>query len=392
MPTVLVDLTPYQTTHRLRGIGRYVFDLAHGLGEALRARSRHGIRVLGLTWLDETGEGTVVEDLSALRPRGDARGLESADARVRYGRRMHFGALARKVGADLVHLTDARGTPLFGTRRVVTCHDLIPLRFADRYLGWQDGFAPIRRVRDQHRYSGADHIIAISEETRLDLRRLLGVPDDRMSVVHNGIDLARFSADSSPNDAAIVAGYGLVRPYFVYVGAWEWRKNAEGMFGALAHARAEGSPLELAFVGQLNAGERERLEGLAASMGVAGQVRALGFVPDEHLPALYRRSLGHVLVSIAEGFGLTLVEAMASGTPLVASAGSSLAEVAGDAGVLVPTDDPRAIGDALLRLSSDASLRADLRRRGLVRAQDFSRERFAERTLAVYERLLSAKA
>ncbi|MBL8714821.1 MAG: glycosyltransferase family 4 protein [Myxococcales bacterium] len=389
MRTALVDLTPFQTTHRLRGIGRYVHDLAQGLGAVQRRAREAGVRVLGVTWIDETGEGTVVEDLASLRPRGDAKGLDSADARVRYGRRMHFGAIARRVGADLVHLTDARGTPVLGPRRVVTCHDLIPLRFSTRYLGWQDGFAPIRRLRELHRYGGADHVIAISEETRRDLRRLLEVPDDRISVVHNGIDLARFSAEPAADDAAIVARYGLERPYFVYVGAWEWRKNAEGMFGALAHARAHGTALELAFVGNLSAGERGRLEALAESVGVQGQVRALGFVPDEHLPALYRRSLGHVLVSFAEGFGLTLVEAMACGAPLVATAGSSLAEVAGDAGLLVPPDDTRAIGEAMVRLAEQSALRAQLRERGLVRAREFSRERFAERTLAVYARLLA---
>lgn len=388
MPTVLVDLTPYQTTHRLRGIGRYVYDLAQGIG-AVVARARPDFRVLGVTWLDETGEATVTDDLSTLRARGDNRGLAAADARVRYGRRMHLGAVARRVGADLVHLTDARGTPIRGPRRVVTCHDLIPLRFADRYLGWQDGYAAIRRVRDLWRYKSAAHVVAISEETRRDLRRLLDVPDASISVVHNGIDLSRFSADPAPDDAATVARYGLERPYFVYVGAWEWRKNAEGMFGALAHARARGAELDLAFVGNLSVAERGRLEALAASLGVAGQVRALGFVPDEHLPALYRRSLGHVLVSFAEGFGLTLVEAMASGAPLVATAGSSLAEVAGDAGLLVPPDDPRAIGDAMVRLAEDRELRDQLRSRGLVRAREFSRDRFAERTLAVFGRLLA---
>ncbi len=389
MRTALVDLTPFQTTHRLRGIGRYVLDLAQGLGAVQRRAREAGVRVLGVTWIDETGEGTVVEDLAALRPRGDAKGLDSADARVRYGRRMHFGTIARRVGADLVHLTDARGTPVLGPRRVVTCHDLIPLRFATRYLGWQDGFAPIRRLRELHRYGGADHVIAISEETRRDLRRLLDVDDDRISVVHNGIDLTRFSAEPADDDAAIVARYGLARPYFVYVGAWEWRKNAEGMFGALAHARRRGTPLELAFVGNLSVGERGRLEALAERVGVQGQVRALGFVPDEHLPALYRRSLGHVLVSFAEGFGLTLVEAMACGAPLVATAGSSLAEVAGDAGLLVPPDDTSAIGEAMARLAEQPELRAQLRERGLVRAREFSRERFAERTLAVYARLLA---
>lgn len=387
MPTVLVDLTPYQTTHRLRGIGRYVYDLAQGIG-AVVARTRPDFRVLGVTWLDETGEATVTDDLSTLRPRGDNRGLAPADARVRYGRRMHLGAVARRVGADLVHLTDARGTPVRGPRRVVTCHDLIPLRFADRYLGWQDGYAAIRRVRDLYRYKNAAHVIAISEETRRDLRRLLDVPDSSISVVHNGIDLSRFSADPSPEDAAVVGHYALDRPYFVYVGAWEWRKNAEGMFGALAHARARGTHVDLAFVGNLSAAERGRLESLARSLGVEGHVRALGFVPDEHLPALYRRSLGHVLVSFAEGFGLTLVEAMASGAPLVATAGSSLAEVADDAGLLVPPDDPRAIGDAMVRLAEDPELRSLLRSRGLVRAREFSRDRFAERTLAVFGRLL----
>ncbi len=382
MKTILVDLTPYQTMHRHRGIGRYVLDLARGLG-ALRSDE---VRVLGLATLSPTGAPTILEDLGTLAPIVADVDLRANDARARWLRRARLGAAARHVGASFVHLPDARGTPL-GVRRVPTCHDLIPLRFPGQYLDWRDGYSIVRRRREIGRYRDAVHVVAISEETRHDLVRLLDVPVTRVSVVHNGTDLTQWKSAPDPIDIAVVERHGLADvPYVLYVGGLEWRKNAEGMLAAIARAGAE-LELDLAFVGLLDEGELCRLRALAQSLGVPARLRPLGYVSDADLAALYRRSVAHLLISRAEGFGLTLVEAMACGAPVVATAGSSLAEVAGEAAILVDPDDVSAIAAALVSLTRDLDLRESLRKKGVARAARFSREACAAATLRVYERV-----
>jgi glycosyltransferase involved in cell wall biosynthesis len=124
--------------------------------------------------------------------------------------------------------------------------------------------------------------------------------------------------------------------------------------------------------------------------GVSDAVRMLGFVSDDELAVLYRAASAHVLVSRCEGFGLTVVEAMASGCAVLTTRGGSLDEVAGDAALTVDPDDHAAIGDALLRLASDAALRADLAERGRKRAPQFSRAVQATAMARAYRRLLGA--
>ena len=384
-PTVLLDLTPWQTMHRLRGIGRYVYDLAAGLGTVARGDDGGSkLRVLGVAWIDGRGRGTILEDLSALTDVMPRERLADADARVRWRRRIYLGRVARHVGACAVHVPDARGTPLGSIPRIVTCHDLIPLRFPERYLDWKDGGALLRRARDARRYRGAACVIAISEETRRDLVSLLAVDPLRINVVHNGIDLGRWSTEPTEKGRALLARRGLAaNPYLLYVGGLEWRKNADTMLAAIAHASTT-TTIDLAWAGRLDDSEIARLTALAQAHGVGERLKLLGFVDDAELAVLYRRSLAHLFVSRAEGFGLTLVEAMACGAPVIATAGSSLAEVAGDAALLVDPEEASAIAAAALRLLHDRALRVELRTRGAERAQVFSHVAFARRTLDVY--------
>jgi glycosyltransferase involved in cell wall biosynthesis len=130
------------------------------------------------------------------------------------------------------------------------------------------------------------------------------------------------------------------------------------------------------------------VEAAARDAGVFGSLKRVGFVPDSDLALLYRSAVAHVLVSRLEGFGLTIVEAMASGCPVVTTVAGSLAEVAGDAALTVDPEDHAAIGAALARLVKEAGLRDDLIVRGRERAPRFSRRRFAQATAEIYRRFL----
>jgi glycosyltransferase involved in cell wall biosynthesis len=295
------------------------------------------------------------------------------------------------VGAALLHLPAPGATPLrrAGARTVVTCHDLIPYRYPERYAELAEGLRWGRRVLDRRRYRSPDHVIAISHATAAELEHFLGLGPERVSIVASGIDRGRWTAGADADDRVHLATRGLEqRRFFVCVGDADWRKNSEGVFRALKRARACHPKLELLWVGKLSEERLRSVRARAATCGVAGACHFLGYVPDPALKAIYRAALGTVFVSRAEGFGYPVLEAMASGCPVITSNVSSLPEVAGDAALLVDPEEPAAIAQAMMALCQHDALRQDLRRRGLVRAQAFSLEAQARATLAVYRRLL----
>ena len=169
------------------------------------------------------------------------------------------------------------------------------------------------------------------------------------------------------------------------MGSLEPGKNRGRLLQAFGRLRARGLEHTLAVAGQ-RAWRFEGEEPLAGRLGLADAVRFLGYVPPADLPALYSAADLFVFPSLYEGFGLPALEALACGTPVVTSSVSALPEVVGDAALQVDPLDVEALAEAMERLLRDDGLRADLRERGLRRAEEFSWERTARQTLAVYER------
>lgn len=376
-PRLLLDLTPLDTPARARGIGRYIRDLATGLS-SLPAAEVAGLEILGLTSLEWSGNYTLTEDIGnyAGNPRL-IRPTESDYYRWAYRQRIALWRAAARAGASAVHLCDPHATPLLlgvsGCRRIVTCHDLVASRFPERYTGVRDGGAFIGKGIERRRYASADLVVAISDATRGDVLSLLGVPDRRVVRVHNGVDVARWANNVVVEPSATLARLGVHRDFVLYVGGSDWRKNAEGMFAGLAQARTLGLDLELVWAGSLDAGHIAGLKGEAARWGVSHAVNLLGYVNDDDLLVLYRAARAHLFVSRYEGFGLTVVEAMAAGCPVVTSVDGALREVAGDAALTVNPEDYSAIAQAIASVCRDESLRAGLIQRGRERAPRFSR-------------------
>jgi glycosyltransferase involved in cell wall biosynthesis len=232
-------------------------------------------------------------------------------------------------------------------------------------------------------------VLAISDATRADARSLLGIPHDKLVRVHNGVDVQRWAAAPTCAAQPTLERFGLSqRDFLLYVGGSDWRKNVEGMLGGLALARARGLDLDLVWAGHLGAGHVAAIEEEARRFGVAGSLRRLGYVRDEELSVLYRAARAHLFVSRYEGFGLTVVEAMAAGCPVITTRDGALAEVAGDAALTVEPDDHPAIADAIVRVCRDRELRAELVRRGRERAPVFSREAQAREMVRIYREFL----
>jgi glycosyltransferase involved in cell wall biosynthesis len=304
-------------------------------------------------------------------------------------RRLLMGGLLKRMHSRLVHLPDPPGTPFDrGQRRIVTCHDLIPLVLAKDYLSPLPGSRLLQRERDKARYKTAARVIAISDATRRDLIEQLSIPPERIDVVHHGVDHQRFSPHGASDELAqLHESLNISAPYILYIGAGDARKNLPLMLRAYARSGV-AEDVSLVLAGPLSKRQRERLKREASLAGVSERVQLLGYTDEKFVAPLYRNCLAHVFPSSYEGFGLTVLEAMACGAPTLTTAFSSLGEVAGDAALTLRELEEEPFALELTRLVSDAELRADLRRRGLSHVQSFTWERCAAQTLGCYQRAL----
>jgi glycosyltransferase involved in cell wall biosynthesis len=273
-------------------------------------------------------------------------------------------------------------------RYLITVHDLI------RYFDLHDGNAPlIHRPNARDRaylaldYAGirmADHVIAVSEATKRDIVRQLGIREADVTVVHQGIDHDVFR----PVDRRYCEGR-----YVLFVGSEHPRKNLRTLFSAFRKLKADARFRDVKLVkagspGGPESAFRDATLAAVTSLGLEDDVVLTGRVREEELPVLYSGAECLVLPSLYEGFGLPPLEAMACGCPVVVSNASSLPEVAGHAALQVEARDHEALAAAIETILTDRVRREDLRERGLERAQHFSWERTAHETLRVYERLV----
>lgn len=255
---------------------------------------------------------------------------------------------------------------------VVTVHDLIPWAFGGwRMLGERLRYRAPRRLLPR-----AELVIAVSDSTAADLRRLARVDEDRIRVVHEGLE-TRFHPRQGAAER-VGERWGQQRPYFLFVGALDVRKDPKGLLRAWDVARAVGADCDL-----LIAGEPGRQA--PPSMGAA---RMLGSVTDEELVDLLSASACMLFPTLYEGFGLPALEAMGCGCPVAAYRNSSLPEVMGDAGALVPTRDAVGLGRAAAALVVDPDLRRKAVAKGLARARRFTWPEAARRTIEAYQGLL----
>lgn len=253
---------------------------------------------------------------------------------------------------------------------VVTVHDLgyLPYRLAYRPTAWI--YLLLSTIWSAR---VATRVIVDSEATRRDLLRHVEIDPGKVDVVPLGVE-PRFH----PRPPAVVLG--LEPGYFLFVGTRQPRKNLPRLLRAYARARAEAVMPPLVLAG----GSDPRYA--AAGLGPTDGVVELGYVSDDAMPALYASAGAVLLPSLYEGFGLPLLEGMASGAPVLGGNNSSMPELVGQAGLLVDAADEGAIAAALVRLAGDAQLRSELAARGLARAAAYTWRRTGELTLDVLTR------
>lgn len=284
-----------------------------------------------------------------------------------YGRRPKVQRATGPV--DVIHATYA-AIPPHSAPLVVTVHDLAFLH--DRSHFTRHGLRFFERSLELTRRD-ADLVVVPSQATASDCIAN-GIVEDRLRVVPWGIDVVSVAADAV---AAARAQHGLDRPYVLWTGTIEPRKNLPTLLKAFARVR---SGVDLVLVGPR--GWNEDLDALLAP--VRSRVHVVGFVPPDALAPLYAGASVFCYPSLREGFGLPVLEAMAQGTPVVTSAGTSTEEVVGDAGRVVEPTDPVAVADAIESLLDDPDAAAALGDAGRTRARTFTWSRTARQLVAAY--------
>jgi glycosyltransferase involved in cell wall biosynthesis len=293
----------------------------------------------------------------------------------------------RKERIDLFHAPADRGLPFpKPCPFVVTVHD------SYERVHWREQFPTLKqrawywKNETANRFR-ADAVLTVSDTARRDLIALGIAPERRVRRIHLAAS-EEFRPEPAPGDGEVVARRGVREPYLLYVGGYDRRKNVDALVQAFDRARLRG--YELAIVAR-RTGEYRALESRWKALECHERLRCLE-VPVEELPAFYRRADLFVNPSLWESFSFQIVEAMASGTPLLASDRRAIPEIADGAAELVDASDVEGLAARMSALVADGTRRSELRRKGLARAACFSWRQTADATLQVYREALETRS
>jgi len=297
---------------------------------------------------------------------------------------LRMPARFRAARCDVVHVPHYDlpiGTP---APCVVTVHDLLHLRRPGLLRGPLQATTAGFLLR--HAVARADAILAVSETTRDELIRVLGVEPERIRVIPNGLDPS-YRPPESARIEALRGRLELPPRFLLYVGLLRPHKNIVRMVEAFERAARVAGPLALVLRGRPEARYREVLSAIEVARRSA-DIRLL----DEHvaagdMPCLYAAASAYVQPSLHEGFGLPPLEAIACGVPVLAADAGALPEVLGDAALFVEPLDTGAIAAGMVRILTDSTLRSELMARGRKRIEHFDWRSSARATLAVYEQV-----
>jgi len=339
-----------------------------------------------------TAQAPENEYLLILPPGGDdlvnAPGAEKICSPLKYysvREQVELPRILRRHRVDLLHSPHFLLPLLRPCPAVATIHDVI-------YLACSQDL-PSRAGRLYYRAMMnacarmATRIITDSEHSRNEIVRYLRADPERIDVIYPGVDPVFAPVTDAEQLAAVHSRFGIDREFVLCVGIYKPRKNHAGLLRAFQRLLVRGIQAQLVVAGPMADGEAV-LRSLAAELGIAKHMVFTGFVSDAELRSLYSAARVCVCPSLYEGFGFTVLEAMACGAPVVCSRATSLPEVAGKAALYFDPHDPQEMASQLVRAFSDDALRASLIEQGRQNLQRFNWAETARQTLAVYHQAL----
>lgn len=281
---------------------------------------------------------------------------------------------------DCFHSTDPFLPPLAQASAICTVHDLAYLRypafFEKRVLAWGNH---VRRS-----VQSADAVCVPSQQTKEDVMEFLNIPAERIHLVQPPVSEMVDISLRSERDDDLVRHLGVTSPYILFVGTIEPRKNIVTLVRGFEQCvRESPSDVTLVIAGKIGWEAEESLEAIRHSP-YNKRIQYLEYVDETQLAALYRKAICFVYPSFFEGYGFPILEAMASGIPVITSANSSLREIADGVALLVQPEKAEDIAEALTMVLGNEVRRVEMRQRGLEIVKQFSRERAAKQVLGVY--------
>ena len=326
---------------------------------------------------------------AALRRLADSRTRVSiaripGDIKRFYWNRLRFPNIETIVGeVDIFHSNDPSLPATKRAKTICTIHDLAYKKFPEllesRVSAW-DAFV-------QRSARTADAIITPSEHSRHDIMEMFGIAEERIHVVRIPASASFSYQKNEAQDIFVKEKYDLTHPYMLFVGTFEPRKNIPALVKAFEVFKQEWkAPTDLVLVGKKGWLYEKTFAAIAASP-CKTSIRYFHYVPEEELASLYRQALCFVLPSLYEGYGSPILEAMASGIPIITSNNSSLRELADGVALLVDPTNPADMSEAMLMLAKDEVRRVEMRQRGLHVIQQYTPAATAKAVLDVYERV-----
>ncbi len=366
------------------GMKTYLYHFARNL---LRQAGEHQVSIYPLLdWSARFGGIDLLDPQRLLYHEGSMVSERATAYRLLFVNLINMGRHAAlnwfTPGADLFYATNHVRNPPTNKKLVTTLHDLTTWTVPESH--------PVSQREMEEAYlertvRPADGVIAITESTRNDLIRLFDFPPEKVEVIYPGFPDAFFHTDPQTVDATR-SKYGLDGPYLLHVGTIEPRKNIDRLFDAYERLKPSlREEFSLVLIGPIGWAEPATL---ARVNSPPENVRYLGYVPEEDLPALTAGATACVFPSLYEGFGLPVPQAMAAGTPVLTSNVSSLPEIAGDAALLVDPKSTDEIVAGIERLLLSPSLREDLIQKGHRQARRFDWEQSAKQTWRFFERIV----
>jgi glycosyltransferase involved in cell wall biosynthesis len=292
---------------------------------------------------------------------------------------------SKKYPLDIIHSLNA-GPSFFKLKNqkyVITIHDLIPLIYPKTR---QSMVSMSYKFLFPRTLENADKIIAVSNSTKSDLIKYFNVSAEKIEVIHEAAD-ERFKPLTDDEVRKVKQKYHLDFPFILYVGGLTPYKNLITLVKAFYKLKIEGINHKLVIAGTKRWRYKELFD-FIDHLHLQDDIIFTGYVPDEDLPSMYNAAELFIYPSLYEGFGLPPLEAMACGCPVIASNASSIPEVVGDAGILFDPYDVNKLADHIFEVLSDDLLRANLSKKGLDRAKQFTWDRCALETFKVYQKMI----
>ena len=361
---------------------RIGFD-GHGFSSPAAGIRRYSIELVrALLSLGEPIEIIALGGRQECIPAGVERMPESAHPRSNAGWTLiGLPRTASRARVDLIHAPAYTAPFWAGVPVVLTIHDVSYEIHPEWYPYRRDW---LRRYFYRRSATAAARVLTVSAFSASEIASAYGVERSRITVTPLGVHTTFGAGD--PNLAPDLPAH-VTTPFLLHVGDLHERRNLPMLVEALLAARRAGAATLSVVCAGTDRGVGDAICRMAAQADAPDAVVMLGPVPERRLRALYRGAAALVYPSLYEGFGLPLIEAMACGTPVIASAVTSIPEVVGDGGLLLDPVDTRAWTMAMLEVASDEHVRARLRAAGLRRAAHFTWERTARLTLEAYRRV-----